>query len=242
MKNKLRLFFVETGCYFMPLIVFWLATGLYVVYYTERNGFLWLNSFHSTIFDHPVLWLTELSGGYIIISIFVFTYARSRPAESLFAAILVFVTWYAAVTIKYNHFPDWKSPDSLFQCQNIHFLGSRQLQPELNFPSSQAAVITALFLFAAWLYRRSESKVLVAAVIAMLLMYTRIYVGWAYPGDILSGSLLGALIAIPMILWFLPKTKRWYDERTEWWQKMLIAILRTAAICTIIVNLKDFVL
>ncbi|RYG53922.1 MAG: phosphatase PAP2 family protein [Chitinophagaceae bacterium] len=242
MRSKLNTFLRDTGWYFLPFAVLWIVSMVYLFQYGERKTFLLCNSFHSKILDHPLLWLTEISGGYIIISLFVLIYARSKPAESLFAVILVFVTWYATIAIKYNHFSDWKSPASLFKGQNVHVLGNQQIQPELNFPSSQAAIITALFLFVAWHYRGSVSKVIFAAIIAVLLIYTRIYVGWAYPGDVLSGSILGSLIAVPLIPWYLPKTERWYDKRNDWWQKMIIAILRAAAICTILVNLKDFVL
>jgi membrane-associated phospholipid phosphatase len=172
----------------------------------------------------------------------VLIYARSKPAESLFAVILVFVNWYATIAIKYNHFSDWKSPASLFQGQYVHVLGNQQIQPELNFPSSHAAIISGLFLFIAWLYSRIGIKIALAALIAVILVFSRIYVGWAYPGDILFGSALGLFIAICMIIWFLPKTQRWYEKRNDWWQKMIIAILRAAAICTILVNLKYFVL
>ncbi len=242
MKNKLTTFLCNTGWYLLPFAIFWLSAGLYLKQYGERNSFLLFNAFHRKVFDHPVLWLTEISGGYIIISIFVLIYARSRPAEALFAAILVFDIWYATITVNYNHFADWKNPAVVFGDSSIHVLGSQQVQPELNFPSSQAAVITGLFLFIAWLHRHARAAMILAAITAMVLIYTRIYAGWAFLGDMLSGSILGIFISIPMITWFLPKTQTWYERRNEWWQKMLVAILRAAAICTLLVNLKYAVL
>lgn len=242
MKNKLTTFLRTIGWYLLPFAIFWFATGVYLIQYGEKNSFLLFNAFHSNFLDHPVLWLTEISGGYIIASLFVLVYARSRPAEALFAAILVFVTWYATIAIKYNHFADWKNPTVTFGNNSIHVLGSQQLQPELNFPSSQAAIITGLFLFSAWLYRHARSAIMLTAITAIVLIYTRIYVGWAFLGDILSGSILGMFIGILMITWFLPKTQNWYERRNEWWQKMIVAILRAAAICTLLVNLKYLVL
>lgn len=242
MKNKLSEFFEGMGGYFVPLVLFWLLLGIWLFEYGENTGFVYLNAIRLPVIDHPALWAAEISGGYILASLFVISYARSKPATAIFGIALIFVVWYTSITIKYNHFVNWRNPSVTLKGSHIHLLGNQQLQPELNFPSSHAAMVIALFLFIAWLYRESSVKTTSACLIAVLLCYTRIYTGWSYLGDILSGSILGVIIAIPMIVWFLPKTEHWYENLSEWWQNMIKVVLRAAAVCTIIVNLKCFVL
>lgn len=242
MKNKLIGFFQGMGWYFLPQIAFWLVSVVFLFQQREKKAFLMLNAFHFPAIDHPLLWFTELSGGYILVSLFVLLYARSRPATAIMGAILIFISWYAAITIKYNNFPHWKSPSTYFKTEHIHFLGNQQLLPELNFPSAHAAMIAALFTFTAWLYRHSKAEIFLTSFVVVFLSCTRIYTGWSYLGDIISGSILGTAIGILTTVWLINKIERWYERRNQWWQNMIVAILRTAAICTILVNLKYFVI
>ncbi|MFA6084852.1 phosphatase PAP2 family protein [Mucilaginibacter sp.] len=242
MKNRIMTFFHEMGWYFLPLALAWIVVGLLLIRRGDIQGFLWLNGLYNKLIDHPVLWMTELSGGYVIASFFVLINARSAPANTLFAILLIFICWYTTIAIKYNHFADWKSPSVVLKAQVTHVLENQQLQPELDFPSSHAAVVGCVFLYTGWLARRSKLLTGLTAVVGLLLCYSRIYVGWSYPGDVLFGNLIGVAIAVFLICWLLPKTQAWYESRSEWWQSMLISIMRTAAICTLLVNFKYFIL
>jgi membrane-associated phospholipid phosphatase len=227
--------------YFIPQAIFWAVSGCLVFTLGEKGSFLWLNhNFYSPV-DHLFFWLTEVSGGYIIVSVFVIIYAKKKPIDALVGAVLVFVAWYTSILIKYSAYPTWKSPSVLLKGNDIHFFSS-SLQPELNFPSSHAVIVAALFTFVAWLYRNSKFNHLALSILGIVLIYTRIYIGWGYLSDILAGSLLGTFIAMLCIPYLEKKIEGWYYRRSDYWQDMIIAILRAAAICIIFVNLKDFTL
>lgn len=240
MKINLQLF-KGMVWYFIPQVLFWLFCGWFLFQHGEKDSFLLLNSFNSPNIDHPALWLTEISGGLILVSLFVIRYAKSRPAESLLGIIIVFIAWYTCITIKYNFYPHWKNPSALLKGYTVHLLGT-DLQPEINFPSAHAVIVAALFTFLAWLFSYSKKCLIVLSVVAIILCLTRIYTGWAFLGDVLAGNLLGTVIALICIPWLAAKTERWYEKRNEWWRSMIIAIIRAAAICTIFVHLKDFIL
>lgn len=230
------------GWYLVPQVVVWVAAAFLLIALGRSESFLSLNGFHFPALDRPVFWLTQLSGGYIITAIFVLIYARSYPAETLLGIVTVFIAWYVCITIKYNHFEHWKSPAVFFHNKSIHVLSNPKIEPELNLPSAHATVVASLLTFFAWLYRDALRYGLPASLLAIFLVTTRIYVGWAFVEDVLSGSVLGTLISLICIYWLRNRVDRWYERRSDWWKDMLIAIMRTAAISLIFVNLSNFIL
>jgi undecaprenyl-diphosphatase len=75
-----------------------------------------------------------------------------------------------------------------------------------SFPSGHAANITASMLFIALVYRRALAP---ALAVALIVSFSRIYVGVHWPSDVLAGMALGAAIAAPAYVIF----KRLYVER-----------------------------
>ena len=72
------------------------------------------------------------------------------------------------------------------------------------FPSSHAANITASMLFLGLVYRRFLVPLL---VLALLVGYSRIYIGVHWPSDVLGGTAIGALIAF-LAYWLFRKLYR----------------------------------
>lgn len=228
--------------YLVPQLIFWLGAGLLLLNMGRADSFLALNSFHFPALDRPVFWLTQIGGGYIITAIFVLIYARSYPAETLLGIVTVFIAWYVCITIKYNHFEHWKSPTVFFRDHTAHILPNPKIEPELNLPSAHATVVASLLTFFGWLYRDARRYGLLASLIGIFLITTRIYVGWAFVEDVLAGSLLGTVMSLICIYWLRNRVDRWYERRSDWWKDMLIAIMRTAAISLIFVNISNFIL
>lgn len=223
----------------MLLSTLWLALGVMLIGQGDLSGTLLLNSWHNAFLDRPMFWLSEASGGYIITSLAVIPLARPQPVQALTATIAAFVAWYASITVKYNHFAHWKSPSELLSDQ-LHYLPNRLLEPELGFPSSQAAVITCLAVYLSWINRDRWPPALYVFMGSLLLLFSRLYAGWSFAADVLAGSVLGAVMGLICILWLPPRLENWYEKRSQWWQDMITAILRAAAVCTIFINLKYF--
>jgi len=64
-----------------------------------------------------------------------------------------------------------------------------------SFPSSHAVNTTALVAFFAFLYPRRR-VIAAGAVLALLVGFSRVYVGVHYPGDVLGGAILGILAGL----------------------------------------------
>jgi membrane-associated phospholipid phosphatase len=84
---------------------------------------------------------------------------------------------------------------------HAHLLVARSHDP--SFPSDHA---TGAFALAAglWLYDRTLGTILL--VLAALVSFSRVYVGTHYPGDVVAGALLGAVVALALFL--VPATRR----------------------------------
>lgn len=80
---------------------------------------------------------------------------------------------------------------------HAHLLISRSHDP--SFPSDHAVGAFAL-AFGIWLYDKTTGTILL--VLAALLAFARVYVGTHYPGDVLAGAALGAIVAV--LLYLLP--------------------------------------
>jgi undecaprenyl-diphosphatase len=82
-----------------------------------------------------------------------------------------------------------------------HLLIGRSGDP--SFPSDHATGAFALAV-GVWLYDRTIGSILLAA--AVIVGFSRVYVGTHYPGDVVGGALIGT--AAVLILRWLPPTRR----------------------------------
>ena len=223
--------------YLLPLCICWAIFGLLLVLHGKTGSFSLFNSYPTETRDRVLSFLTELSSGIVLVSIFILALCRSRPVETILGVSCVFIAWYVCITIKYNVFADWKSPERVFGAAHIHLLKSH-LQPELNFPSAHAAIIAALSTYLAWFYRGMPAKLCLILFIAMFLTILHIFAGWAFVDDVLAGSILGTVCCLLSIWWLHKRIARWYEHRNYWWQGIIIAIFRTTAICLLLFSLK----
>src|SRR5205823_628254 len=67
---------------------------------------------------------------------------------------------------------------------------------DFSFPSDHATAVGAV---AAGLWLANRRFGLVATALALLMAFTRVYVGAHYPGDVIGGLLLGAVVVL--VLW-----------------------------------------
>jgi len=92
-----------------------------------------------------------------------------------------------------------------------------------------------------WIGGHKKAEMILLSLFGLVCVCSRIFIGWSFLSDILSGNLLGILVAL-LCIWLLEtKIYNWFTKRSKWAQDIIIVILRTAAICTIVVNLKYYI-
>jgi undecaprenyl-diphosphatase len=106
-----------------------------------------------------------------------------------------------------------------------HLLIARSTDP--SFPSDHATGAFAIAV-AIWAYDRTFGVIFLALAVA--LGFARVYVGTHYPGDVVGGAVLGALVAL-VLRWGPLRgiLERVADFCSDLWERILDTLLRRRA-------------
>lgn len=171
--------------------------------YAEYEWFLWLNSFHSPLWDTIMFWVTYRFTWiplYLYIIYFLFKNIRFDFVRSLlFVLISVGLADRITSGLMKPYFQRFRPcHDPLIQ-HIVHVVGN--CGGQYGFVSSHAsnsfALVAALFIL--FKIHRIDSKLPFFLLFwAIIVSYSRIYVGVHFPTDIIVGGLVGCLIPITL--------------------------------------------
>lgn len=162
----------------------------------DTQLFLWLNGHHSPFMD-KVMWF--ISGKeewlplYLIIVGFII-YKYRWKSIYVFVAVGLFVT--LADQISTNVFKDGIKrlrPSHVEELKGLVHIINDYYGGSYGFVSSHAANSFAMATFTAYLFQTRWYSVSII-LWALVVSYSRIYLGVHYPGDIIGGALLGFVI------------------------------------------------
>lgn len=181
--------------------------------YAEYEWFLWLNSYHSPFWDTVMFWVTYRFTWvplYLFIIYFLFKNIRQDFVISLlFVLISVGLADRITSGLMKPYFQRLRPCHDPMIQHIVHLVGN--CGGQYGFASSHAsncfALVAALFIL--FKTHKVETKMLLfLSIWAIIVSYSRIYVGVHFPTDILFGGLIGFLIAFalyPIITLFKPK-------------------------------------
>jgi len=161
----------------------------------DKQWLLWLNSYHSPFFDQVMFTISgkyEWIPLYAILLGFIIRKYRWKSLWILLAVIvLIALSDQIANLLKsgVKRFRPCKDPEIGYL---VHLVNN-YCRSSYGFVSGHAANTFALAIFISLLF--SKKWVTVGLVSwAVLVSYSRIYLGVHYPGDVFCGALLGALL------------------------------------------------
>jgi undecaprenyl-diphosphatase len=165
----------------------------------DQQLFLLLNSYNSPLFDKI---MHVLSGKLIwvplylaIIIYLIVRYKRKFWIILIFIVMAVALTDQSSVLIK-NIVQRWRPCHEPIFLGMVHTVGD-ECGGSYGFVSSHAANSFNVALISLLLIRKRWYSISII-VWAIIVGYSRIYLGVHYPGDVLCGSILGALIGWAM--------------------------------------------
>lgn len=178
----------------------------------DRELFLWLNTPHNEFMD-SVMWYVSTTTLWIPLYVFFLFYAfrKGNWKYALYILLAVVACVGLADWLSVNAFkevfqryrPTWNEEIKDVVKTVIKPNGKEYRGGEFGFVSSHAANISAITTFIILSFKQFSKWWWILIAWACLIMYSRIYLGVHYPGDIACGSLLG--ISIALILFYATK-------------------------------------
>ena len=162
----------------------------------DRAAFLFLNGIHSPFWDQVMFWvsgkLTWLPLYLLIAGYLVYRFRWKSILIILLAVALVTLSDWTSVHLFKNVFHRLRPCHNPDICDLVHLVNNHR-GGQYGFISSHAANTFAVAGFTAAIIR---NRYYTAGIIgwAVLVSYSRIYLGVHYPGDILGGAMLGLVV------------------------------------------------
>ena len=165
---------------------------------TDTELFLFLNGIHSSFWDTLMYYISSKTIWiplYLTVVFFIFRKYKLKKGLVIlvFFALLITMSDQISVHLFKNVF------ERLRPCHNpqiqhlVHTLD--HCGGQYGFVSSHASNSFAFAVFSLMLFRDNRYSLSIIFW-AFLVSYSRVYLGVHYPGDIISGAILGALIAV----------------------------------------------
>ncbi len=192
---SIRVFLIITGIYLAAL-------SLLVAFGGYHGSFLLINGNKTPWLDWPMFIITHLGDSMILASLLSLIFVRKKPDMVLTLIIVVIITGVTGQVLKSTLFEGWDRPLRVFnESEIVHTLDNYRLFHN-SFPSGHSITAMSAFTALVWCLRPRRIYQIIAAFIAIIITYSRVYLGVHFPGDVLAGSLMGILLTL-LILPFI---------------------------------------
>lgn len=180
--------------FYLTLLVFWVIAALLIAQLGYIDSFLWLNSFYAGWSDFVIPPITHLGDAAILAALLTILFIRRNPALLVVAFASLAIAGGIALGLKKFVFYDWRRPlEVIGSAENFHNLLPLRFH---SFPSGHATTIMSVLPVIAFFFRyRAMWAQILIAFLGILIIYTRVYIGVHFLGDILAGSVIGVIIA-----------------------------------------------
>lgn len=177
--------------------------------------FLWLNSLHNDFFDSIMNFVSGhmewLPLYLILLGLIIYKYKW----KSIWIILSIVIAIALADLVSTRIFKE--QIQRLRPSHNPDLAGKVHLVKNYTgglygFVSSHAANSFCLAVIIIRLFHNRLIRIIMLTY-AIIVSYSRIYLGVHYPGDIIGGALLGTLIATGIFYLYLYLTTRYYDTR-----------------------------
>ena len=160
----------------------------------DRALFLYLNGFHSPFWDYTMTLFTLTTTWLLFYGLIFFIVGKKYDKKSLFIfvslALLILCSDQFAGLLKHTIQRLRPSNDPAVSPLTHIFFNKGG---EFGFVSAHAANLFAFATFSIRLFKNSRYSWFIL-IWASVIVYTRIYLGLHYPGDILGGVILGVVV------------------------------------------------
>ncbi|MEX0966253.1 MAG: phosphatase PAP2 family protein [Bacteroidia bacterium] len=206
--------------FFYPYFLLLLFTAIAMGFYDYKEMFFSIHGLNAPFWDDFFYYGTYLGDG--LLSFFVaamLLFVRYRLAIA--AGITFIITGIVAQLLKNFVFEGRHRPFRvLTEAPDFNVIEGLELHSYHSFPSGHTATGFAIFAFLALVIKRPPVSIL-CFLIAVMVGYSRIYLGQHFFVDVYAGSVVGVTCAI-LGYWFLEVKKPGKLLRKNWMEKSLL--------------------
>jgi undecaprenyl-diphosphatase len=163
----------------------------------DEKAFLWLNSFHSDGLDPIVLQLTQTITWIPLYLLLLYLIYRKDPKNTAWVIVGVMLTILLADQVSSGLMKPYF--ERLRPCHDPQWVGLLHSYGRCGglygFVSSHAANTFGMATFLTLILRKKQKGIYWLFLYAVVVSYSRIYLGVHYPLDVFFGALVGVLSA-----------------------------------------------
>ena len=164
----------------------------------DQQVFLFLNAFHSPFWDSIMYWISyKFTWIPVYLAIFLYLIYNYKKQSILIIALLIASIAIADSTSVHffkNIFLRYRPCHNLDLQKTVHIVRNH-CGGQYGFISSHASNVFAFAILSAWFIRIKWAS-FALILWAVIVSYSRIYLGVHYPADIFVGAIWGSSIAI----------------------------------------------
>jgi len=183
------------GCITVYLVVLFIL----LVVYGYHESFLLLNGSAFPWLDKPMFIITHMGDSMILASVLTLMFIWKKPEAAFNVILIVIITGILGQLLKGLFFEGWDRPLRVFnESPIVHTLPHYRLFHN-SFPSGHSITVMAAITALVGSIKPSVIWQIIAAAFAIIISYSRVYLGVHFPGDVLAGSLIGAFLSILLL-------------------------------------------
>jgi membrane-associated phospholipid phosphatase len=208
--QQISVVILRNRIFFIGYFLFLAASVFFLSITSKSDGFMMLNSYHSRFLDLFFMIYTNLGDGVFSMALFLLLLLLRKPLpgwEIVFAFLLAGLM----VQVLKNIFP-MPRPKTLLQHAGYpYFIDGFTHVGNASFPSGHTATAFATAALLS-IFTSNKKWSFLFLFAALLVAYSRIYLGQHFLMDVVGGALIGVLVALAVY--------RLFDRYPDWIRKL----------------------
>ncbi len=193
--------------------IFILIISVILLNFNKNEAHIWVNQYHHTVLDYMFYILTQSVEFWSCLIIFTIVGFVKNYKLGLIGFITYAITGLIAQLLKRNVFSGFNRPTyNINDLRLIPDYFNFEQHSNFSFPSGHSTAAFTVFIFLA-LISTSKKWMILFAILACLVAFSRVYLSQHYFIDIIAGSILGSGLTI--ILYFLLKKLFFKPRKTN---------------------------
>ncbi|MEO5500750.1 MAG: phosphatase PAP2 family protein [Ginsengibacter sp.] len=184
----------ENRLFFLLFLLFVLVAAFILLFFSKADGFIFLNPYHSTFLDWFFIFSTYLGDGLFCVALGLLFFLFKKKYLGLMVISSYLLSGFVAQVLKY--FILEARPAVFFEkIKYDNFITDVTLHNYHSFPSGHTASAFALAAILSFSVKNKFYSLLFLGI-AILVGYSRIYLGQHFLDDVLAGAVVGVVSEI----------------------------------------------